>query len=169
MLRLKTHLSFVRLHNRRLSTAASPPPVAYFPLAGLDIKSHHDERASPPLQSKTRHRHQDQCLFQNPCLRLSQTHNSLPTEFFSSYRHSSRVASCGKQSEAPHSCRSSIFQRENSPLLLFPPPVCLCAASLYRISYQKSLGLDKVLPYSSVFNNKVPHTHTHTVSQTVNK
>lgn len=27
-------------------------------------------------------------------------------------------------------------------------------ASLYRISYQKSLGLDKVLPYSSVFNKK---------------
>uniref|UniRef100_H3DMC0 Gamma-secretase activating protein n=1 Tax=Tetraodon nigroviridis TaxID=99883 RepID=H3DMC0_TETNG len=27
-------------------------------------------------------------------------------------------------------------------------------ASLYRISYEKSLGLDKVLPYSSVFNKK---------------
>ncbi|CAG12089.1 unnamed protein product, partial [Tetraodon nigroviridis] len=35
-------------------------------------------------------------------------------------------------------------------------------ASLYRISYEKSLGLDKVLPYSSVFNKKVTHTRTHT-------
>ncbi|XP_076009263.1 gamma-secretase-activating protein isoform X2 [Genypterus blacodes] len=29
-------------------------------------------------------------------------------------------------------------------------------ASLYRISYEKSLSLDKVLPYSSIFDKKVP-------------
>lgn len=38
-------------------------------------------------------------------------------------------------------------------------------ASLYRISYEKSLSLDKVLPYSSVFCKKVPHTHKESRSQ----
>lgn len=94
--------------------------------------------------------------FQNVCLHLRKTHSSFSTEFFlpaDTRAELHLVVNSGKRLvPAAHLYFSLRILRS------FCSPLCFHAASLYRVSYQKSLGLDKVLPYSSVFNTKVPHT-----------